>query len=294
MQASILIVSRNRKTELEYTLKVLREIIDISTQEVLVFLDGCTDDSMNLLEEFSWVRWFFVDKSIGASAARHQLYPNAKGTVLIGLDDDAHPLYADFVARTITVFEQYPNVGIIAFEEVKGIFKSDEEAFKSVNSEKREYLTGEFIGCGFAIRKNVYEATNGFPVWMDIYGEESCVAIEVISKGYDIFFTNAIKVHHRVDKEARKRLGKNYFRFERQLKNTTAYYMVYYKNPLLKILKLYWHNFRKYAMTDIVCFKLFFKVIFEVSVRFSEILKYRKPINKAIIDKMRQFSAIKY
>ena len=261
MQVSILIVSRNRKTELEYTLKVLREIIDISIHEILVFLDGCSGSSRELKLSFPEVRWFESGKSLGASPARNVLYKKAKGTVLIGLDDDAHPLYADFIARAISVFEQYPNVGIISFEEVKGVFKSDEEALDSVHAEKIEYVTNEFIGCGFAIRKDVYEATNGFPVWMDIYGEESCVAIEVISKGYDILFTNAIKVHHRVDKEARKRLGKNYFRFEKQLKNTTGYYMVYYKNPLFKIMKLYWHNFRRYAMTDRICFKLFFVLI---------------------------------
>lgn len=294
MQVSILIVSRNRKTELEYTLKVLREIIDISIHEILVFLDGCSGSSRELKLSFPEVRWFESGKSLGASPARNVLYKKAKGTVLIGLDDDAHPLYADFIARAISVFEQYPNVGIISFEEVKGVFKSDEEALDSVHAEKIEYVTNEFIGCGFAIRKDVYEATNGFPVWMDIYGEESCVAIEVISKGYDILFTNAIKVHHRVDKEARKRLGKNYFRFEKQLKNTTGYYMVYYKNPLFKIMKLYWHNFRRYAMTDRICFKLFFKVIFEVWWSFFKILKYRKPIDKVVIDKMRQFSAIKY
>lgn len=294
MEVSIVIVSRNRKKELEYTLNVLREIIDISIHEVLVFLDGCMDDSMNLFEVFPWVKWFFVDKSIGASAARHQLYPNAKGTVLIGLDDDAHPLYADFVARTITVFGSYPNVGIIAFEEVKGIFKSDEEALKSVNSEKREYLTGEFIGCGFAIRKNVYEATNGFPVWMDIYGEESCVAIEVISKGYDILFTNAIKVNHRVDKEARKLSGKNYFRFAKQLKNTTFYYLVYHPSPILKIIKLYWHNFKTYALKDFIYFKLFWSVVFQVLKSFSLILKYRRPIKKLVFNKVSSLKRLQF
>lgn len=294
MQASILIVSKNRKLELEKTLLVLEKQIDFSIHEILVFLDACSDSSGELKLLFPEVRWFESEKSLGASPARNALYKNAIGAILIGLDDDAHPLYADFVARTLAVFNQYPNVGIISFEEVKGVFKSDEEALESVDAEKVEYVANEFIGCGFAIRKDVYEATNGFPVWMDIYGEESCVAIEVIAKGYDILFSNAIKVNHRVDKEARKKTGKNYYRFKRQLKNTTFYYMVYHPSPILKILKLYWHNFNKYALKDFICFKLFFKVIFEVSLSFSEILKYRKPIDKTIIDKMRQFSAIKY
>ena len=39
---------------------------------------------------------------------------------------------------------------------------------------------------------------------VDIYGEESCVAIEVMSKGYDILYSNKIKVNHRVNKEQRR------------------------------------------------------------------------------------------
>lgn len=294
MQVSIVIVSKNRKQELEKTLLILEGMINFSLHEVLIFLDGCTDNSKDLIASFSWVQWFYVNESIGASAARNQLYRKTNGRYLIGLDDDAHPLYADFIGRAIAIFEQYANVGIIAFEEIKGIFISDEAALKSVNNQNVIYITNEFIGCGFAIRKEVYNSTNGFPVWIDIYGEESCLSIEVISKGYDIIFSNTIKVNHRVDKVARKLSGKNYFRFERQLKNTTSYYMVYYKNPLFKIMKLYWHNFRKYAMTDSIYFKLFFKVILEVIKDSPKVLKYRNTIDATVIEKMNKIKGIKF
>jgi len=294
MQASILIVSKNRKAELEFTLQVLKRIVDLSKNEILVFLDGCEDESTLLLDKFRWVKWFSVEKSIGASAARHILYPKAKGQFLIGLDDDAHPLQSDFINRTVTAFTKYPNAGIIAFQEIKGIFNSDKDALTKIESPEEEYFTNDFIGCGFAIRKEVYKVTNGFPVWIDIYGEESCVAIEVIAIGYDIVFSNTVKINHRVDKEARKRSGMNYFRFGKQLKNTTYYYMVYYRNPLFKILKLYWHNFRKYSLTDIVCFKIFFKVVVEVFLNIPKILKYRKPVDSKIINKMNKMVSIKY
>ncbi|MFV8271454.1 glycosyltransferase family 2 protein [Flavobacterium sp. GT2N3] len=294
MRASVLIISKDRKAELDYTLQVLERMVDLSNNEVLVFLDGCTDDSLVLKDKFKWVKWYSSEKSLGASSARNQLYPKAQGQFLIGLDDDAHPLHLDFIHQTISIFGKYSNVGIIAFQEIKGIFNSDEEALTKFESLEEEYYTNEFIGCGFAIRKKVYESTNGFPVWIDIYGEESCVSIEVMAMGYDIVYSNKIKVNHRVDKEARKRAGKNYFRFGKQLKNVTYYYMVYYPNPLLKILKLYWHNFKKYVLTDKECFKIFFKVCFEVSLNIPKVLKYRKPIDRIIINKMNQLSSIKY
>jgi len=294
MQASILIVSKNRKAALEFTLQVLARFLDLKIHEVLVFLDGCTDDSLLLKEKFQWVHWVTSEKSIGASAARHQLYPKSKGKFLIGLDDDAHPLNANFIDQTKIIFEKHPNVGIIAFQEIKGIFNSDEEAINQVNANVDEYYCSEFIGCGFAIRKDVYEAINGFPEWIDIYGEESCVSLEVLAKGYDMLYSNTIKVNHRVNIDERKLNGQNYFRFGKQLKNTTYYYLVYYPFPLLKILKLYSHNFNKYALMDRKYFRMFFRTIFEVIIGIPKVLKYRSPVDKKVLNNIRTLSGIKF
>ena len=294
MRASIVIVSKNRKDDLALTLITLKSMIEFEEDEVLVFLDGCEDQSVLLIDQFNWVKWFTSDKSIGASGARHQLYPKAKGQFLIGLDDDAHPLHSDFIARTLSVFERYPTVGIVAFQEIKGVFISDQEVLNQVDSLTEEYITNEFIGCGFAIRTEAYNATNGFPVWIDIYGEESCVAIEVIAKGHDILYTNTIKVNHRVNVIERKKVGQNYFRFGKQLKNSTYYFLVYYPQPLSNILKLYWHNFNKYALRDIKCFKIFCSVSIEVLRGIPKVLPYRKPVSALILDKMRRVKGLRF
>lgn len=294
MQASILIVSKNRKDDLIQTLSIIDSLIDKTQVEVLVFLDGCTDGSENLIHELKWVSFFVSKKSIGASVARHQLYPLAKSEILIGLDDDAHPLTKNFLSEIEKLFAINPNVGILAFEEIKGVFVSDEEALFKSEDEKKEFLTSEFIGCGFAIRKSVYNKTNGFPVWIDIYGEESCLSIEVLSNGFDILYTNAIKINHRVNIDQRKLNKQNYFRFGKQLKNSTYYFLVYYPFPILNILKLYWHNFKKYALTDWQCFKIYFKTIFIVFANIPKVLKYRNAIDKAAIVKMRSFSSLKF
>lgn len=294
MQASILIVSKNRKEELEFTLKVLERFIDLSIHEVLVFLDGCSDNSDLLPIQFDWAKWYVSEISIGASSARHQLYSKAQGKLLIGLDDDAHPLSADFIIKATNIFKKHPNVGIIAFQEIKGVFISDEEALKQDTLVVDEYYCSEFIGCGFAIRKDVYLATNGFPVWIDIYGEESCVSLEVQDKGYDMIYSNSIKVNHRINITERKLLGQNYFRFGKQLKNTTYYYLVYYPFPAIKILKLYMHNFRKYALMDWTYFKVFYKTIFVVLIGTPKVLKYRKPVDNTTIKKAKDLHGLKY
>src|SRR5690606_31525042 len=160
------------------------------------------------------------------------LYKTAKGDFLFGFDDDAHPLEWDFIQKTIQVFRSNPGVGLIAFREIKGKFFDDEIPGHLLNLQK-DFNTKDFLGCGFAIKKEVYCKTRGFPKWIDIYGEEVCLALEVIDLGYNVRYTYQVSVNHRVDKEVRKLTGANHFRFRKQLTNTSYFYLVYYPFPLL-------------------------------------------------------------
>lgn len=293
MEISFLIVTKNRPEELQFTLKQLQTVFDVANHEVLIFIDGCqlTEKIQN---QFSWVKWYKSDKGIGASGARAILYPKAIGQILIGLDDDAHPLNADFAGLSEQLFKQYPNVGVLAFQEIKGVFNSDAEALAQKQESLEQYLCSEFVGCGFAIRKEVYNSTRGFPVWIDIYGEESCVAIEVLANGYDILYTNSISVNHRVDRADRMLKGRNYFRFGKQLKNTAFYYLVYYPNPIFRITKLLWHNFKKYGCRDWIYFKTYFQSMFEILFFLPRLMRYRNPVSRAVLKRSRELPHPKY
>lgn len=293
MEISFLIVTKNRPEELQFTLKQLQTVFDVANHEVLIFIDGCqlTEKIQN---QFSWVKWYKSDKGIGASGARAILYPKAIGQILIGLDDDAHPLNADFAGLSEQLFKQYPKVGVLAFQEIKGVFNSDAEALAQKQESLEQYLCSEFVGCGFAIRKEVYNSTRGFPVWIDIYGEESCVAIEVLANGYDILYTNSISVNHRVDRADRILKGRNYFRFGKQLKNTAFYYLVYYPNPIFRITRLLWHNFKKYGCSDWTYFITFFTSIVTIIINMPRVLKYRNPIDSKVLKRIRQLPNPKY
>lgn len=293
METSILIVTKNRPDELEITLKKLFPLIDLSIHEVLIFIDGCKK-TFEIINKYSWVQWQYSDISISASPARNKLYKNAKGKIIIGLDDDAHPLSKDFISKIQKVFIENYKIGIIAFQEIRGVFLSDENALENANSEIVIYNTNDFIGCGFAIKKEVYDKTNGFPIWIDIYGEEPCLSIEVMDLGYEIQYNNTIIINHRIDIKKRLNQGKNYFRFEKQLKNSIFYYIVYYKNPILKIIKLIYHNFIKYGIKDLKYFTSFCKSIILAIINMFYVLKFRKPVQKITLQQKQKLKGIKY
>ncbi|MCG9793891.1 glycosyltransferase family 2 protein [Flavobacterium algicola] len=292
MDISFLIVTKNRPKELQYTLSKIHKIRDEERHEVLVFIDGCAATE-KMQSQFPWVQWTVSKESISASPARAILYKKAVGEIFIGLDDDAHPISQDFIKSIQKDFEENPNLGIISFQEVKGIYKSDQEACLQTKH-SNSYMTNEFIGCGFAILKKVYQAINGFPVWMDIYGEETAVSMEVMDLGYDIFYDHTIVVNHRVDREKRNIQGRNYFRFERQLRNSFRLFLVYDPNPIKITATLLIHNFRKYALTDTVYFKLYCKAVGNMFIFFFKSRKYRRPIKKATQIRMKSLKNIPY
>ena len=292
MEVSFLITTRNRPDALSVTLNKLKQIIDIGLHEVLVFIDGCEKTEM-LIKDFDWVKWEVSKIHFGASPARNHLYKKAKAPILIGLDDDAHPITTNFIETVKQRFDSLETCGIIAFQEVKGIFESDQAALQHANH-TQIYETNEFIGCGFAIKNKVYGATNGFPLWMDIYGEESALSIEVLDLGYTIIYDGSIVVNHRVNQEKRKQQRKNYFRFEHQLKNILLYFLIYHPKPAKKIIKTLIHNFKKYAVKDASFFKLYIKAIINVLLNYKTIKKYRKPIKPETLAKRYRLKGLKF
>ncbi len=292
MKISFLIVTKDRPNDLRLTLNKLKLLINTTLHEVLIFVDGCIITEA-IIPDFNWVNWTISKQSISASPARNALYKKAKGEIFIGLDDDAHPISENFIENIEKTFSENPKLGIIAFQEIRGLFMSDKEALKHSKSGKN-YYTNDFVGCGFAVNRTVYMATNGFPLWVDIYGEEPAVSMEVLDLGYDILYNYNVKVNHRVDVEKRKKQKRNYFRFERQFKNTIRFYLIYYPKPIFKIAKLLFHNFKKYGIKDWKYFKSFIIVFLTTFFKLPYILSYRKPVKQSTIVKKETIKSISY
>lgn len=292
MVFSYLIVTHNRVEDLSKTLANIYSKIDINNDEVLVYIDAC-EETEKFRDKYPWVYWYSGTKRISASPARAFLYNKAKGRYLIGLDDDAHIITPNHKKIIQKLFEN-PKIGVLAFKEVRGIYESDQDAISKIEKNEILYETNDFIGCGFAIKKVVYDATRGFPIWIDIYGEEPCLSLEVMNIGYELWYTNQIAVNHRVDLEKRKLQGKNYFRFQKQLKNSFFIYYNYYEKPWFKISKLIFHNFKKYALSDIKYFKLFCSTIVDIAVDFNVKSKFRMPLQESVLKSITFKKGLKY
>lgn len=260
--------------------------------EVLVVVDGCHVTKEMDKTEFDWVDWYYLDKTIGASRARNFLFKLAKGDYLIGLDDDANFISKNPLFYIEEIFRKNLNLGIIAFQEKRG----RNLMIDSLDLEPQYLEVNDFIGCGFCINRNIYLITQGFPIWMDIYGEESCLSLEVLDKGYKIIYTNMIVVHHRIDKEARNLRGHDLFRFGKSLVNGNKYFLVYYPIHMLPkyLFSIFYHNLLKYSCKNKTYFWVFFKSYIYLLFNLFIIIKHRKPVKTETIMLRKKLKAIQY
>ncbi|MFM7903085.1 MAG: glycosyltransferase family 2 protein, partial [Bacteroidota bacterium] len=168
-----------------------------------------------------------------------------------------------FLSKTEQVFRNDPQIGIVAYRIFNGIQLPKTELLES--NVGHAYSCSEFAGCGYAISRKAYEASGGFPKWMNIYGEEAYISLRVFEKGYRLTYEPSILVHHRIDKDARKTEGYRKFRFGMQLRNNLLLFMKLYPYPynIRSFIKCVFHNLFKYGSTSFSWHLLFWKSIFE-------------------------------
>jgi GT2 family glycosyltransferase len=217
---------------------------------------------------------------IGASAARRAVYEMAKGDIIFGFDDDSHPVTYDFVNKTTQIFHTDTKLGILAFRIYNGMdLPSLEQLDDGIGN---SYACSEFAGCGFAITRKAYDASGGFPKWMNIYGEEA-YSLRAYENGYRIIYEPSILVHHRIDKIARLSDGYRKFRFGFQLRNNLVFFMKLYPFPwnLKSSIKCFLHNLFKYGFISISWNMLFWKSVF-AALKTSFSISERKIPSKVI------------
>lgn len=201
---SVIILSWNRKKE------ILRTLDDLQRQtykdfEIVVVDQGSTDGTLEAVASYP-VRIIRLHQNFGVPGGRNVGAVNAKGDVLVFLDNDAS-LSDDALERVVALFKD-KSIGIVGFQILiestkmldlsswvyqKGKLKDSDKAFYSYT----------YCGCGHAIRKGLFDTVGYY--WDELFfsWEESEYSIRVLDAGHSILYSPDIKVYHRISPENR-------------------------------------------------------------------------------------------
>ncbi len=193
LKVSVMITTHNRVKELKQSCEVL-ESLSPAVDEVLICADGCTDNTVELIKQnYQHYRLFINPVGRGSVASRDYLIRQAKGDLVLALDDDSYPLAQDIVTRLKRLFHERPRLAVASFPQ------RTEEYSESLTIEDfgSSYYCGTFACAAACFRRSVYFEVDGFdPSFFHMY-EEPDYALQCLAAGYEIyFFTDIIIRHH--------------------------------------------------------------------------------------------------
>ena len=158
MKITVMITTLNRVDDLIKTLEFLRTLNPLPC-EVLVTADGCIDGTQEIVrKKFSEVRLIINERSMGSVASRHRMMHEAKGDLVLAIDDDSHPEQLDCISRLAVIFERNPQLAIATFPQ-----RTDEypETLERTDFGP-EMPVRSFANSGACLRVATYRSLPGF------------------------------------------------------------------------------------------------------------------------------------
>lgn len=177
-------------------------------REIILVDNASSDDSADRIEAtFPEVKVIKAKTNLGVPGGRNLGIESARGEIIFFLDNDAY-LESDGLTKIIDAFRNKPGLGIISCHILH--YGSNNMDFGSwvypkaqlVNSSKC-FITYSFCGCGFAVRKKVFEEAGLLQDGFFFCREEDEFSIRVLRLGYDIRYFGNIHVYHKTSPEGR-------------------------------------------------------------------------------------------
>ena len=196
-----MITTKNRAGDLRRTCQVLRRL-DPPPLEVIITADGCSDDTVEVASrELPGVRLFVNELGQGSVVSRDRMIREARGDLVLALDDDSYPEQLDCIARFVPIFENRSQLAVLHFPQ-----RTDEYPETLAQTDfGQEHLTRSFANSGAVIRRSTYLQLPGFePKFSHMY-EEPDYALQCVAAGYEVLFSPIVTIRHHYSGQVRER-----------------------------------------------------------------------------------------
>jgi GT2 family glycosyltransferase len=194
-----MITTKGRITDLRQTWCNLKQL-NPQPLEVLITMDGCTAEAIETIRaELPKARLFVNEVALGSVASRDRMTREARGDLVLALDDDSYPEQSDCIAHIIPFFEQRPKLAVLHFPQ-----RTDEypETLAQINFAS-EHLTRSFANSGAVLRRSTYLQLPGFePRFFHMY-EEPDYGLQCVAAGYDVLCSPVVTIRHHYSGQAR-------------------------------------------------------------------------------------------
>ncbi|WP_245391610.1 glycosyltransferase family 2 protein [Thioflexithrix psekupsensis] len=208
---SIVFLNYNRLADTRYTLSHLQHLVAHRHDIEIIAIDNASSDgTASFLRTQESERVIVLEMSENTGIAGYnEGFKRARGDYILVLDDDSHPVDGETLDRFIQRFDQQADIGVIACR----IEDAQQHIVRTWHLPKEDYAgkSMAFVGCGFAIRRELFAQIGWYPASFFLYQNEMWVAIEVLKAGYTIYYDPTCRVIHRASPVGRSHWRRVYY-----------------------------------------------------------------------------------
>lgn len=219
---SMVFLNYNRINETRITVEKLllckKELTDI---EIIAVDNGSDDGTGAYLSGLGeTIKTIILDKNYGIEGY-NKGFELATGDIIIVLDDDSH-VEADTIKRVRALFEKEQTIGIVAFR----ILDKNGIRFNTWHIPDNDVFQDSFafVGCGFAVRKQLFREIGFYPAGFFLYHNEIHVSIQAKLKGCRVVYDPQCVAVHRTEGQPRDPSRRIYY----TLRNSLSLIWIYY------------------------------------------------------------------
>lgn len=204
MTISVIVITYKRLTELQETMQQLLE--EKTEYEEIILVDNHSEDGTYeygtaLAKQEAKVKFYSLPENLGVAGGRNFAVKQAKGDILVFLDDDAVFEAKGYFQKICRKLELDSRIGALAFRIINFYtreMRTEEIPFtdKKLDMEQ-ERLTSTYIGAGHAIRREIFEKCGLYPEDYFYGVEELDLSFRIIDAGYDISYFPEVRVLHK-------------------------------------------------------------------------------------------------
>lgn len=212
LTVSMVIITYKRPDELQ---KAIENVLALNPlpDEIIVFDDDPEGSGANApLTRHPSVRYICLKENFGVAGARNRAAFAANSDILLFMDDDA--TFAERnVINVVRQLFQDEKIAVTAFlirnATTKSILPKNFPGYDMRKWPEKHYVT-YFVGCGFALRRQVFADFGGFDQVL-YYGEEELdFSLRIINAGWQLIYTPEVVVYHNVSPHGRENIKRTY------------------------------------------------------------------------------------